>query len=234
LHPLLDLTNSYGAKLLWPFTPAWFAWDSSEPVDPGLLLILLVGLLLPALLHLVSDEIGVRTKRRPGQRGALLALVVAALYLTSRALLHERAVTVLGSHIYGQEEPIRTGAFPSFSPLLWRGVVETETAVHNLEVPLWPGTWFDPRAARTHFKPQNSRPLEAAIGSDAGRVFLAFARFPLARVESIGDGFAVQIRDLRFASTPPSAAAVTAFIRLDGSGEVISSILEFEQRSESH
>jgi inner membrane protein len=228
LHLLLDLTNSYGVMLLWPFSSRWFAWDYAESVDPGLLLILLAGLLVPVLLRLITEEIGARATRRPGQRGAVVALVLAALYIGGRALLHDRAVSLLNSHIYGQEEPIRVGAFPSFSPLMWRGLVETETALYQVEVPLSPGGRFDPRAARGQFKPENSQALESATGSDAARAFLAFARFPLARVDVADEGFQVQIRDLRFATLPPSPTAFVAVIELNVRGEVTSSALQFQ------
>jgi len=231
MHLLLDLTESYGVKLLWPFSAQWFALDLTEPVDPGLLLILLAGLLLPVLLNLITEEIGVRAKRRTGQRGAAIALSLVALYIGGRALLHARAETLLSSHIYRQEEPIRTGVFPTFSPLLWRGVVETETALHAVEVPISPGARFDARMARSQFKPENSQALERAVASDAARAFLAFARFPLARMEPTDDVFEVRIRDLRF--VPPSGTArsstgIIAVIMVNGQGEIASSVLEFE------
>jgi len=230
IHLLLDLTNSYGVKLLWPFSGRWFAWDLSEAVDPGLLLILLAGLLLPGLLNLITEEIGARAKRRPGERGAIIALALVALYIGGRAVLHARAGVLLGSHIYREEEPIRAGAFPTLSPLLWRGVVETETALHEVEAPLSPDAPFDPRTARSRFKPEYSQALEQAIGSDAARAFLAFARFPLARVEPAGDGWEVRIRDLRFVpeSGTPNSTAIVAVILVNARGEITSSALEFE------
>jgi inner membrane protein len=44
LHVLLNLTNSYGVKLLWPFSGKWFALDLAAPFDPWIVLILLAGL----------------------------------------------------------------------------------------------------------------------------------------------------------------------------------------------
>ena len=230
LHLLLDLTNSYGVKLLWPFSARWFAWDLAEPVDPGLLLILLAGLLLPGLLNLITEEIGARAQRRPGQRGAIVAISLVALYIGGRALLHQRAGALLNSHIYREEEPIRAGVFPTFSPITWRGVVETETALHQVEVPLSPGAPFDPRLARNQFKPEKSEVLDRAIASDAARAFLAFARFPLARVEPAGDGFEVRIRDLRFVPQggTPNSTEIVAVITVNARGEIASSALEFE------
>jgi len=191
-------------------------------------LILLAGLLLPGLLNLITEEIGARAKRRPGQRGAIVALSLVVLYLGGRALLHQRAETLLNAHVYRQEEPLRTGAFPTTSPLTWRGVVETESAVHLLDVPLSPGARFDPRTARSQFKPENSHALERAAGSDAARAFLTFARFPLARVETIEDGSQVRMSDLRFFSAARNSTGIVAVIRLDSQGQVTRSALEFD------
>jgi membrane-bound metal-dependent hydrolase YbcI (DUF457 family) len=229
LHLLLDLTNSYGAQLLWPFRNQSFAWDWTGQVDPGLLFILLAGLLLPWLLHLVGEEIGARTTKPPGQRGAVAALALLALYSGARALLHGRAEEMLDSRIYRQEAPIRSGAFPTISPLRWRGVVETAGAMHEVDVPLVPGALFDPRTARTQFKPEDSPALRSAMTSDAAHLFLAFARFPLARVEPAADGWEVRIRDLRLGSAAGNSATIVAVIGVNaGGGEVTGSDLQFE------
>ena len=228
LHLLLDICNNEGVKLLWPFSARWFAWDLAETVDPGLLLILLAGILLPGLMNLISEEIGGRAKRRPGQRGAIIALSLVALYMGGRALLHRRADTLLSAHIYRGEEPIHASAFPTFSPLLWRGVVETESALHQVEVPVSPGARFDPRTARSQFKPEESPALAQAVSSDAVRAFLAYARFPLARVEPAGDGWEVRIRDLRLASAGRNSTGIVAVITMNAQEEITGSALEFE------
>ncbi|HEX2716023.1 MAG TPA: metal-dependent hydrolase, partial [Candidatus Acidoferrales bacterium] len=79
-HLLLDLTNSYGAQLLWPFHEKWYAWDLTDTVDPWVLILLLLGLLLPELFRLVTEEIGGRTKSRGSRRGAIIALILLAVY----------------------------------------------------------------------------------------------------------------------------------------------------------
>jgi hypothetical protein len=218
-------------KLLWPFGPRWFAWDLAQEVDPGLLVILLAGLLLPALLNLVGEEIGARNRKRPGARGAVIALCLAALYFGGRALAHERADALLNAHTYRQETPIRAAAFPTVSPLLWRGVVETETGMHEVDVPLTPGAPFDPRLARSQFKPDDSPALQRAVASDAARAFLAFARFPLARVQPAGDGFEVRLRDLRQSTASAGASEIVAVILVNARQEVTSSQVLFERPS---
>jgi membrane-bound metal-dependent hydrolase YbcI (DUF457 family) len=228
MHVLLDLVNDAGVKLLWPFNARWFAWDLAREVDPGLLVILLAGLLVPALLNLVSEEIGARGRRRPGARGALVALSLAAAYMGGRAVEHQRASALLNAHDYQQEVPVRAAAFPAVSPLLWHGVVETATAMHEVEVSLAPGAEFDPRAARSQFKPENSQALQHAVASEAARAFLAFARFPLARVQPAQDGFEARIRDLReSAAEAPGSTEVVAVIALSAREEVTRSELQF-------
>jgi inner membrane protein len=225
---LLDLTNSAGVKLLWPFGPRWFAWDLAQEVDPGLLVILLAGLLLPALLHLVGEDFGARNRKRPGARGAVIALCLAAAYFGGRALAHEHADALLNARTYRQETPIRAAAFPTVSPLLWRGVVETQTAMHQVEMPLAPGAAFDPRLARSQFKPDDSPALQRAVESDAARAFLVFARFPLARVHLADNGFEVRLGDLRQSAAGAGANEIVAVVLVNARGEVTSSRVQFD------
>jgi membrane-bound metal-dependent hydrolase YbcI (DUF457 family) len=229
LHLLMDLSNSAGVKLLWPFNARWFAWDLAGAIDPVLLFILLAGVLVPGLLNLIGEEIGGRARRKPTGRGAIIALSLAVLYIGGRAIEHQRADSVLNSHTYRQEAPIRTGVLPTSSPLLWRGVVETETALYEIEVPLSPGARFDPRTAKNQLKPDSSQALRRAGASPAGSAFLAYARFPAVSVEPVDDGSVeLEIWDLRDASGAPDATAVIAEITLNAREEITRSALQFE------
>ncbi len=157
-HLLLDLLNGYGVKLLWPFSAKWYAWDLADSVDSWILFFLLVGLLIPELFRLVLEEIGSKPKRHGRQRGAIFGLVFVALVIAGRAFAHQRAIALLDSRDYRGQTPLVVAAFPKPSnPLLWSGVVETDNAVINLEVPLGPGREFDPELADVHFKPEASR-----------------------------------------------------------------------------
>ena len=228
-HLLLDLTNSYGVQLLWPFRAKWYAWDLMEPVDPWVLFLLLLGWLLPGLFRLVSEEIGARPKRRGPQRGAIVALALLVVYVGGRSVLHERALEMLRARIYHGETPLAAGAFPhAASPLAWSGIVETDGAINEVEVPLAPGRPFDPDSARAHFKPESSPALEAARKSEIAQEFLSFARFPLASVHKTGGGFRVELRDLRFASPLPGRRAPTAVIEVNRQAQVVHEELRFE------
>ena len=235
-HLLLDLVDDYGVKLLWPFRSKWYAFDLVSQVDWWILFFLLAGLLVPELLRLVSEEIGSRPGRR-GQRGAIFALACAALLIGGRALAHGRAIALLDSRTYRAdsnsqgETPLRVGAFPQSSdPLLWAGVVQTDNAVFNVDVPLGPIRVFDPESAEAHFKPQPSETLASAVRSPAAREFLNFTRFPLASVQPREDGFEVRLRDMRFASGPPGRSEIVAMIELNARNVVTSDRLEFDAR----
>ena len=220
-HLLLDLGNSYGVMLLWPFRAKWYAWDLLAPIDPWVLILLLLGLLLPGLFRLVSEEIGARPKARGAQRGAIIALVLVAGYVGARWMLHDRALEALNSRIYNGQTPLAVGAFPAgASPFTWSGIVETDSAVEELPVSLGPGSAFDPDLARTHFKPEASPALESARNSALAREFLQFARFPKASVEKTSDGYRVELRDLRFASGLGRGGMV-AIIELNPQAQVI-------------
>jgi inner membrane protein len=228
-HLLLDMLNSYGVKLLWPFSPKWYAWELSDGVDSWILFFLLVGLLTPELFRLVLEEIGSKPKRQGRQRGAIFGLVCVALVIAGRGFAHQRAVALLDSRDYRGQTALEVAAFPRPSnPLLWSGVVETDNALFTLEVPLGPGREFDPELADVHYKPDSSATLKNAVGSSTAIEFLAFARFPLANVEPEGPGFQVRLRDMRFESELAGRRGIIAVIDLNGQSQVIGEHLEFD------
>jgi len=228
-HLLLDMLNGYGVKLLWPFSPKWYAWDLADGVDSWILFFLLVGLLIPELFRLVLEEIGSKAKRTGRKRGAIFGLVFVALVIAGRSFAHQRAIALLDSRDYRGQTPLDVAAFPRPSnPLLWSGVVETDNALFNLEVPMGPGRAFDPELANVHFKPESSAILNNAVSSSTAIEFLNFARFPLASVQPEGPGFQVRLRDMRFESELAGRRGVVAVIHLNAQSLVIGEHLEFD------
>jgi inner membrane protein len=218
-HLLLDYTNAYGVRLLLPFSGHWYAWDVMPILDLILWLIFAAGLGLPALLRLVSEEVGAR--KTSYRRGAVFALAAMVLLWGLRDINHRRALAQLASNNYADEPPVRYGAFPEFSPFRWKGVVETDSAFHILEVNALAST-LDSEHTEMFRKPEPSPPLAAALKTHLGRVFINFARFPWAQVGEDQDGYEVDIRDLRFGNGSPGVFEAT--IDLDH---------EFRSRSES-
>jgi inner membrane protein len=226
-HLLLDLHNPWGLKLLWPFGQKVMAWDLLDEVDPWALVILLGGILLPALFRLVSEEIG--SRRKSGEAlGAMIALVLLAGYVAGRAALHNSALTILGSRIYHGATPRSVAAFPyPGSPITWMGVVETERALYVMDVSALDATRFDPDQSNPLYKPEPSAALESARGSRLAEVFLQFARFPRAIVEPSETGYRVRFNDLRFSRAHSSRMNPSVVIDLDRNARIIHEELMF-------
>ena len=226
-HLLLDLSNSYGVKLLWPFSGKWYAWDIAPSLDPIVLFLLLAAVLLPRLLGLVTEEISGRAKIHPGRGSTTALLLLLLLYFAGRALAHQNALALLDARVYHGEAPLRSAAFPLSSPWQWAGLVETRDAIEQVPVPL--SGAFDSEAARPHFKPADSPALEISRQTPAAQAFLAFARFPFATQEETSAGYLIEIRDLRFAAAPPAdtLAEVLAIVTVGAQSQVITNQLQF-------
>jgi inner membrane protein len=222
LHLAMDICQSDGVQLLWPVRRQRYATDWLAWVDLWIFGVLLLGVLLPKLFGLVTEEIGAKTKGPRGRWGAAIALGVVVLYVGTRGVLHGNAIAMLESRMYRGESPRRVAAFAeSDSPLHWHGVVETERALHDLELELGSGASLNPDAAQVSYKPEPSPALEAARNTDAAKEFLKIARFPKASVEKTITGFRVEIRAFPYLRDARSGWGVLALIETDSSAKVM-------------
>lgn len=223
VHLLLDLLQSEGVALLWPFSSARFAANWLPAVDPWILAILIVGICLPELFRLITSEIGVKDKTPRGRNGAVIALAIIVLYIGARAYLHSDAVAMLDPHSYAGESARRVGAFPdALSILTWHGVVETQSLLCVVEVPAGPGRNFDPEMADCLHKPESSPELDAAQKTDVAREYVRTMPFPRAAVARTSDGYEVVIRSMRDSAEHESHHRVAARILLDPRFGIIS------------
>ena len=71
-HLLLDYTTAYGIRLFEPFDWRWYSWDIVFIIEPVILLVLILGLVMPALFGLINQEIGARSKGPRGRAGRFL------------------------------------------------------------------------------------------------------------------------------------------------------------------
>jgi hypothetical protein len=192
-------------------------------VDPWIIVILLVALLLPELTRLVSDEIGSKSRGPRGRVGAIVGLIVVAMYVGLRADVHSGAIATLRGLSYESGQPHRIAAYADAgSPFVWHGLVETERALHLPVVSTFTSAQFDPDTGETLFKPEASPILERAQNSDAAKRFLAVAQFPKADAEKTENGFQVQLRDLRYAVTGETTHEVRVRVDLDPNGKILS------------
>ncbi len=227
-HLLLDLLNAYGVRAGLPFTGRWLAADLAFIWDPWMFGVLLLALFIPWIIKLVTEEIGARSKTPPGRGSAILALMLVAAFCGVRAYWHARAVDLLDARIYHGRTPLSVGAFPdAVSPALWHGVVETAGTYELIDVNLLFTESFDPDRATTYYKPVASPALDAAQNTRTAKMFLELARFPLANVEHIADGWRVRIRDLRFESATRRRRSFVTTVDLDEGFRVRSEAFRF-------
>ncbi len=232
LHLLMDVCQSAGVEFLWPLSARRFALDWVAQADLWILGILLAGILLPGLSRLVTEEIGAKSKGPRGKVGASLALTVMVLYVVLRSVLHGNALAVMESRTYRGESPRKVAAFAeSGSPFRWHGIVETERALHNVEMDVGPAASFDPDSAITSYKPESSPALDAARDTTVARRFLQVARFPKATVEKTPDGFHITLRAFPYSRDVASGLRVYAVIDTGSSGKVFSQRLAWNPAS---
>jgi membrane-bound metal-dependent hydrolase YbcI (DUF457 family) len=230
-HLLLDLLSGVGVQLLSPFRIRWFAFDLLREFDIWILVFLGVGLLLPMLIGLVSEEIGERSERRSLRRGAIAALTLIVAYAGARDVLHSRAVDLLQSHDYHGRTALAAGAFPnSASPLEWRGVVSTDNTIEEVDVPFAFGREFDPERSVTQYKPDDSPALQAGQCAAATQEFLRYARFPIASVVRVSDKYQFELHDARFAANDTSPANIIVRVEIDGNMQVLGQQFLFASR----
>ena len=219
-HLLLDWTNTYGIRLLFPFSSQWFHLDLISLFDLLVWAVLLLGWLGPMVGKLVSGEIG--AKPTSGRGLAIFALSFFLVYDFGRFLSHQRAVEILNSRDYRDGPPLRTAAFPAgaVNPLEWQGWIERPEFVMHFNVNVLKE--FDPTAGTIIFKPPPSPAMEAARQAFPMAVFLKFAQYPLWSVTSVDNpegAHDVEVRDWRF--------TFGAQALVDSSNRVISSSFHY-------
>jgi inner membrane protein len=220
-HLILDLTNTYGVRLLLPFSGRWFHWDLTPVIDVTLWSLLLLGVIAPWFGRLVGSEIGER-RRSSGGGWAVISLLLLSAYDYGRSVLHDRAVATLDSRIYKGLTPRRTAAFPGANPLAWTGLAELSDSYAIVPVDLRKD--FDPDSGQWFYKPELTPAAQAAMQTWPFQKFLEFVQYPVWSIEPDPETpTATQVRlvDLRFGTPPaPGFQAIATVTKLN---QVVSS-----------
>lgn len=208
VHLLQDFTNNYGVRPFAPFNLKWYSWDIVFILDPIMLAALSLGLIVPGILRLVSEEVGAAKPKFRGRGGAIAALACLALVIFVRDVEHRRALTFMSSVTYQNQEPLQVSAFPTaLSPFAWNGVVETQNFFQLFPVNVNTGQLDPEDQSVVRYKPQETAVTLAAKKSRLGQVYLDWAQYPLVETQKLpgSDGYQVTFADLRFADThlPP-------------------------------
>jgi len=221
-HIGMDAWNSYGVRLLLPFSGEWFGMDAVMVVDIWMLFVLGMALAAPWLSRLVGSEIGAK-QTSSGRGWAIFALLFLMAWSGGRWILHERAVETLAARRYGGQEPLRVAAWPTaFNPFRWTGYVSTEDAwlLHDVRL----GLPFDPEAGTSYYKPTDGARINAAKRTPEARGFLRFSQYPVWRMVPVTEpegGVAVEGVDVRFGT--PEEGRFQVRVVLDQNLQVVSS-----------
>ncbi|MGQ0736061.1 MAG: metal-dependent hydrolase [Acidobacteriota bacterium] len=208
LHVFMDYLNTYGVRLLMPFSQRWFYGDALYVVDPILYVVLGAALLLG------------RSRTRPASAGAerlvAFGLTVAAAYIGVMFVsnLWARAEVRRGLVRAGQPADTRFMETPVFGNPLQRDVVVDVGDRYER------GTvWFEPWP---HFRPagygvsvnDDQPPARQASTTPRFRAYLGWSRFPFYVLESGEEGTRVFLNDYRYAGPEGRGwATVVALVR---------------------
>jgi inner membrane protein len=191
LHVLLDLLNSYGLRILAPFSWQWFYGDALFIIDPWLWITLGVGVWM--------------SRRRIAVAPARRALFLAAIYIVVMVVAARAArdfVIAEWARERGENpRAVMVGPLP-VTPLTREVIVDAGTHYER-------GTfrWL-PR--RVTFQPaaipkNNSDPrIARARESPNVRGFLVWSRFPFWTLSPADSGTLVTVRDMRFTGQTPA------------------------------
>ena len=191
-HPALDWLNSYGIRLLEPFSSQWFYGDSIFIIDLWIWVALIAGLWASRR----------REKKGAGnwQRPAWISFATVCAYIFANGMITGKAEAETKSQLDGKLAVVSAARSPDMvvanpvplqfwkREILWRNESAYGSGAYNL----FDGLVLNENQAM----PESSRMLfsELATASDDAAAFLFWSRMPV--IEA--DGSTLIVRDQRF------------------------------------
>ncbi len=188
-HPLLDYMNSYGVRLLMPFSQRWFYGDALYIVDPWLYLLLGLG---------VAWAVRARVAAA-GTRAARVTLAAATLYvaLMYGSNLWARAEVGAGLTRAGQGHARFMVTPVPVNPFRREVLVDLGDRYEKGFLVFAPAPHFRP-AGYGVIKNAGHPAARAAAATELGRQFLGWSRFPFFVVTPTASGHTVLVNDARY------------------------------------
>lgn len=192
-HPVLDFLNSYGIRLLMPFSERWYYGDALYIVDPWMY-VLLGGAVIAA-----------RWRARRGHaqpaRAARVGLGLAAVYISLMLVSNLVARSAVGAGLARAGLPPETRFM--VTPV-WANPFAREVLIDTGDRYEKGFVWFEPRP---HFRPAGfglvvnraDPAVAAAVATVRGQQYLGWSRFPFFVVERLGARTLVHLNDARYA-----------------------------------
>ena len=187
-HSLLDLLNTYGVRLLAPFSERWFYGDALFVVDPWMWLLLGGGAWLSRNARPLDDVAAVRPARVAlGLAGLYVVVMIAGGHAVARRASEEASAE-------GRSVKSALAAPLPVTPAR-RALIVDEGDRYLL------GEWAPLSGSPLRVFPEplpknaDARAAARAAATEEGRRFLAWSRYPV--FDILADG-TVLISDLRF------------------------------------
>jgi len=194
-HPLLDLCNTYGVRLLMPFSAHWFHGDTLFIIDPWMWLALGVG-------YLLARDLRRKGRRRP-EWPARAALTAATAYILLMAVSNVLARGMVRRAATAEGGPAVERLMVSPLPLnpFRRSVVIARDCAYEMGSFDWlhqPHYRREGPLVRRYIGADAPDARAAAAATRQGRIFLGWARFPVFEVLRAGEGYEVLLADARY------------------------------------
>jgi len=179
-HLSLDIFNSHGIKLLWPFSYKTFCIPLLNIFDPFFI--------LPFLpMPFVRDDTFLRN----------ILLGFAIVYLASRFAIRRRIKRYLKLK-YRKKSPRRVLVMPSmFGLFSWTFIVDTGKSLLVGNISSFPKKLFKP-VLKELMKYKGNPLVQSALNSKPGKLFKGFTPFYHVDLIERGENIYVQFYDLRY------------------------------------
>jgi inner membrane protein len=184
LHVFMDWANSYGVRLLMPFSDRWFYGDALYIIDPWLYLTLGLGWWLA------------KRDVRPARIGVAIAAIYVIAMVASNVIARREVADGLARA--GRPADTRFMVTPVVvNPFRREVVIDIGDRYEKGNL------WFDPLP---HFRPAgfgiekglDDPEMQAALATPLARAFLRWSRFPFVDARGIDHG--IWINDYRYSN----------------------------------
>jgi inner membrane protein len=181
-HLLLDWTNNYGLRPLYPFNPRWYAGSFVFIAEPILWALLLTALLIPGLLGLADREIGARRVRFRGRGWAIFALSGMVALWCWRWTEHAQGLALI-ENTQITSAPVKRVALEPYpvSPFRWHAIIETDAFFQTAEVDTRTGSIDSDPTRDVLYKPPATAAIEAAKRTKLGQVYMDWGDWAVVR-----------------------------------------------------
>ncbi len=181
-HLLLDWTNNYGLRPLFPFNAHRYAGSFMFIAEPILWILFFLAFTIPWLLGLADREIGARRQPFRGQGWAIFALAAMVVLGCWRWAEHAQALAMLANANTASEPVVRMAAEPyPVSPFRWHAILETADFYQTAEINTLTGSIQSDPLRDVLYKPADTPAVEAAKRTLLGQVYLDWGTWAVVR-----------------------------------------------------